>query len=126
VPSMLRGGNGRFVAVASAAAIRAMPRLSAYSAAKAAVVGFVRAMAADLAGTQVTANVVCPGSTRGRMLKASAAIYDLESQEDFGRQQLLRRLLDPREVAAMVRWLCAAEASGVTGCVIPVDAGLTA
>ena len=67
VPAMIEAGAGRFVAVSSAAALRAMPGLSAYSAAKGAVVGYVRALAADLAGTGVTANVVCPGSTRGAM-----------------------------------------------------------
>ena len=51
LPGMVTTGHGRFVAVASAAALRAMPQLSAYSASKAAVVGYVRALAADLAGT---------------------------------------------------------------------------
>jgi NAD(P)-dependent dehydrogenase (short-subunit alcohol dehydrogenase family) len=126
VPPMVRAGHGRFVAISSAAALRAMPRLAAYSAAKAAVVGYVRALAADLAGTGVTANVVCPGSTRGPMLAASAAVYDLPSQETFAAQALLRRLLDPGEVAAAVTWLCGPDSGALTGAVIPVDAGLTA
>jgi SDR family mycofactocin-dependent oxidoreductase len=126
VPSMIAAGHGRFVAVASAAALRAMPQLAAYSAAKAGVVGYVRALAADLAGTGVTANAVCPGSTRGPMLAASAAVYDLPDQEAFAGQALLRRLLDPGEVAAMVTWLCGDDASAVTGAVLPADAGLTA
>jgi len=70
VPAMVEAGRGRFVAVASAAALRAMPQLAAYSAAKAATVAYVRALAADLAGTGVLANAVCPGSTRGAMLEA--------------------------------------------------------
>jgi SDR family mycofactocin-dependent oxidoreductase len=126
VPAMVVQGGGRFVAIASAAALRAMPRLAAYSAAKAAVVGYVRALAADLAGTGVTANAVCPGSTSGTMLAATAAIYDLPDQETFAAQALLRRLLSPAEVAAAVAWLCGPDASGLTGAVVPVDAGLTA
>ncbi|HEX4059816.1 MAG TPA: mycofactocin-coupled SDR family oxidoreductase [Streptosporangiaceae bacterium] len=126
VPAMIAAGTGRFVAVASAAALRAMPRLAAYSAAKAGVVGYVRALAADLAGTGVTANAVCPGSTRGPMLAASAAVYDLPGQETFAAQALLRRLLEPGEVAAMITWLCGDDASAVTGAVLPADAGLTA
>jgi SDR family mycofactocin-dependent oxidoreductase len=126
VPPMIEAGHGRFVAVSSAAALRAMPGLAAYSAAKAAVVGYVRALAADLAGTGVTANVVCPGSTRGPMLAASAAIYDLPDQETFAAQALLRRLLEPDEVAAAVAWLCSPDSAALTGAVIPVDAGLTA
>lgn len=126
VPSMTDAGQGRLVAVASAAALRAMPLLAGYSAAKAAVVAYVRALAADLAGTGVTANVVCPGSTRGTMLQHSALIYDLPDQEAFADQHLLRRLLEPDEVAALVAWLCEDAAAGLTGAVIPVDAGLTA
>jgi SDR family mycofactocin-dependent oxidoreductase len=126
VPPMIEAGAGRFVAIASAAALRAMPRLAAYSASKGAVVSYVRALAADLAGTGVTANVVCPGSTRGAMLAASAEVYDLPDQESFAAQALTRRLLEPAEVAAAVAWLCGPDASALTGAVIPVDAGLTA
>jgi SDR family mycofactocin-dependent oxidoreductase len=126
LPAMIAAGAGRFVAISSAAALRAMPRLAAYSAAKSAIVGYVRALAADLAGTGVTANVVCPGSTRGAMLTASAAVYDLPDQETFAGQALLRRLLAPEEVAAAISWLCGPDASALTGAVIPVDGGLGA
>ena len=126
VPGMVEAGRGRFVAVASAAALRAMPELAAYSAAKAAMLAFVRALAADLAGTGVLANVVCPGSTRGAMLAASADVYDLPDQDEFAGQQLIRRLLEPGEVAATIAWLCSAAASALTGAVLPVDGGLTA
>ena len=71
-----------------------MRKLGAYSAAKAAVIGYVRALAADLDGTGVTANAICPGSTRGAMLEASAAVYGLPDQEKFAEQQLTRRLLE--------------------------------
>jgi SDR family mycofactocin-dependent oxidoreductase len=127
VPAMVTAGSGRFVAVSSAAALRAMPRLAAYSAAKAAALAYVRALAADLAGTGVTANVVCPGSTRGPMLEASAAIYDLaDGQDTFASQALLRRLIEPDEIAAAIAWLCSADSGALTGAVIPVDAGLSA
>jgi NAD(P)-dependent dehydrogenase (short-subunit alcohol dehydrogenase family) len=126
VPSMTAAGSGRFVAVSSAAALRAMPMLAAYSAAKAAALGFVRALAADLAGTGVTANIVCPGSTRGVMLEASAAVYSLADQDAFAGQALLRRLIEPDEVAAAIAWLCSPDSGALTGAVIPVDAGLSA
>jgi SDR family mycofactocin-dependent oxidoreductase len=125
VPAMIEAGHGRFVAIASAAALRAMPRLAAYSAAKGAVVSYVRALAADLAGTGVTANAICPGSTRGAMLTASADIYDLPDAEAFAAQALLRRLLAPDEIAAAACWLCGPDASALTGAVLPVDAGLS-
>ena len=126
IPGMVREGRGRFVAIASAAALRAMPQLAAYSAAKAATVGYVRALAGDLAGTGVSANAICPGSTRGVMLAASAEVYDLSGEEEFASQHLIRRLIEPREIAEAVVWLCGPAASALTGAVLPVDGGLTA
>lgn len=126
VPGMVQAGRGRFVAIASAAALRAMPQLAAYSAAKAATVGFVRALAGDLGGTGVSANAICPGSTRGVMLAASAEVYGLTGEEAFATQHLIRRLIEPSEIAEAVIWLCGPAASALTGAVLPVDGGLTA
>jgi len=128
VPAMLARPEpraGRFVAVASAAAVRGLPRLAVYGAAKAGVTGLIRGLAADLAATGITANAVAPGSTRGPMLAESARIYGLPSQQDFAAQQLTRRLLEPGEVAAAIAWLCGPDAAGITGATVPVDAGLS-
>ena len=118
--------EGRFVAVSSTAGVLGLPRLAAYSASKHAVIGLVRSLAADLAGTGVTANAICPGSTRGPMLDASAAVYGLPSTEEFAGHHLLQRLLEPAEPAALITWLCGPASSGLTGAVLPVDAGMTA
>jgi SDR family mycofactocin-dependent oxidoreductase len=117
--------QGRVVAVASAAGMLGLRRLSGYSASKHASIGLMKALAADLAGTGVTANSVCPGSTRGPILDASAAVYDLSSAEEFAHQQLVERLLEPDEPAALIAWLCGPESSGVTGAALSVDGGLT-
>lgn len=128
VPALLRRPEprqGRFVVVASAAATLGLRRLGGYVASKHAVVGLVRALAADLAGTGVTANAVCPGSTRTAVLEESARLYGLSSPEDFAGHQLLERILEPQEPAALVAWLCQAESSGTTGAVLAVDGGMT-
>ena len=78
VPAMLAGPDPsgcRFVALASAAGSRGLFHLAAYNAAKHAVVGLVRGLAADLAGTGVTACAVSPGSTDTAMLAATADLY---------------------------------------------------
>ena len=129
VPAMLaspKPRHGRVVAISSTAGVLGLPRLSAYSASKHAVIGYVRSLAADLAGSDITANVVCPGSTRGPMLDASAAVYDLATSDEFATHHLLQRLLEPGEPAALIAWLCSQASSGLTGAVLPVDGGMTA
>ncbi len=72
----------------------------------------------------MTANAVSPGSTRTPILAESARLYGLASAEAFAEQQLVERLLEPDEVAAMIAWLAGPGGGAVTGAGIPVDAGL--
>lgn len=128
VPALLRRPaprSGRFLAVASAAATRGMPQLAAYCAAKAGVTGLIRGLAAELAGSGITANAVSPGSTETRVLDESARLYALESAHDFATQQPLGRLVDPAEVAAALVWLASPASSAVTGATLAVDGGLS-
>ncbi|WP_235545783.1 mycofactocin-coupled SDR family oxidoreductase [Phycicoccus sp. Soil802] len=129
LPVMLGGPNpsgGRFVAVASAAGTRGLYRLGGYGMAKHAVVGLVKGLAADLVGTGVTAAAVSPGSTRTAMLSASADLYDLNSPDQLAAHQLLKRLLDPEEVAAAIAFCCSLEGAVVNGSVLHADGGFHA
>lgn len=125
VPAMLAGpdpGSCRFVAVASAAGTHGLFHLAAYNATKHAVVGIVKGLAADLVGTGVTASAVSPGSTDTDMLRATAALYDVTADE-LVRHQLIRRVIDPTEVAAAIAF-CASPAGGVVnGTVLHADGG---
>jgi SDR family mycofactocin-dependent oxidoreductase len=128
IPELLRRPeprSGRFLAVASAAATRGLPMLAAYCAAKAGVTGFIRALAAELADSGVTANAVSPGSTDTALLTRSAQLYGLASPEEFAAQQPLRRILRPAEVAAVLAFLAGPGSSAMTGAIVPVDGGLS-
>lgn len=127
VPALLRRPaprSGRFLAVASAAATRGLPMLAAYCAAKAGVAGLIRALAAELGGTGVTANAVSPGSTGTPMLAESARLYDLPAAADFASSQPMGRVLEPAEIAAVLAFLAGPDSSAMTGAVVPVDGGL--
>lgn len=129
VPALLAAPqprSGRFVAVSSAAALKATPRLAAYSASKAGVIGLVRGLAADLAGTGITANTVLPGSTATTVLDYSAEVYGLDDPDRFADHHVDHRIIRPDEVAAVVAWLCSPASRALTGAAVPADAGMTA
>ena len=98
--------------------------LAAYCAAKAGATGLIRALAAELAGTGVTANAVSPGSTATPILDESARLYHLPHAQIFAAQQPIQRLLEPGEVAAVLAFLAGPASSGMTGAVVAVDGGL--
>ena len=126
VPHLLAGPDpsaARFVAVASAAGEHGLFHLAAYNAAKHAVVGLVKGLAADLVGTGVTACAVSPGSTSTRMLDATAAIYGLSDVDDFASSKLLRRLLTPAEIAETIAFCCSPPGAAVNGSVVSADGG---
>lgn len=125
VPAMLSGpdpASCRFVAVASAAGHRGLFHLAAYNAAKHACVGVVRGLAADLAGTGVTAVAVSPGSTRTDMLARTAALYGV-STDELASHQLIRRPLEPDEVAATIALCCSPDGAALNGSVVHADGG---
>jgi len=129
VPVMLerpRPRNGRFIAVSSAGGTLGLPLLASYSAAKHAVIGLIKSLAAELGPEGITANAVSPGSTATEMLHASAAVYGLDSPLEFAAHHQLGRLVEPDEVAALLAWLCGPDSDAITGAVLPVDAGMTA
>jgi SDR family mycofactocin-dependent oxidoreductase len=128
IPGLLRRPaprTGRFVAVASTAATRGLPMLSAYCAAKAGVVGLVRALGAELRGTGVTANTVSPGSTDTALLAESARLYGLADGAAFAAQQPIERLIATDEVATVIAWLAGPESGAITGSDHAVDGGLS-
>jgi SDR family mycofactocin-dependent oxidoreductase len=128
IPAMLsrpKPRAGRFVAIASAAGMGGHPTIAGYVAAKHGVIGFIRSLAVELAPRGITANSVCPGSTRSGILEASRQLYGLAGLEEFAVHHPIGRILEPTEIASAVAWLCAEEQSGVTGAALAVDGGMT-
>ncbi|NHA67411.1 mycofactocin-coupled SDR family oxidoreductase [Phycicoccus flavus] len=110
------------VVLTSVAGSRGLYGLAGYVVAKHAAVGVVRALAADLVGTAVTACGVAPGATGTAMLEATAALYGLDDVAPLAEHQQGRAPLDPDDVAAVVEH--AATAGRVLhGTVLPADAG---
>lgn len=130
VPPMLESKAGRFVAIASTAGLAGYPYVTAYVAAKHAVVGFVRALARETAPHGVTVNAVCPGFTDTDLVAASVArLVETTGRTDAEARAALMagnpqgRFVAPGEVADAVRWLCGTGAGAITGQAIAVDGG---
>jgi NAD(P)-dependent dehydrogenase (short-subunit alcohol dehydrogenase family) len=127
---MVERGFGRIVAVASTAGLKGYPYVSAYCAAKHAVVGLVRALALETAAAGVTVNAVCPGFTDTDLVAESldriiarTGRSREEALAELVRHNPQKRLVSPREVADAVVWLCGEGAAAVTGQAIAVAGG---
>lgn len=130
MPGMLAAGWGRVVTVASIAGKVGHPYIAAYSASKHAVIGFTRAVAAEVAGKGVTVNAVCPGYVNTPMTDQSVArIVDRTGMSEADARHYLEllnpqgRLIEPEEVAHQVIALCDPLARGVNGQAVVVDGG---
>jgi NAD(P)-dependent dehydrogenase (short-subunit alcohol dehydrogenase family) len=130
LPGMLARGWGRVVNIASVAGLGGGKYIAAYSASKHAVVGFTRSVAAEVAGTGVTVNAVCPGYVDTDMTRESVARIAAKtkmSPEAALRAALettgQRHLISPEDVAHAVLTLCVDAARETNGQTVVIAEG---
>ena len=130
LPGMRERGFGRIIAVASVASHHGVRYASAYAASKHAVLGLIRSIAVEVAGTPVTANSVCPGYVATEMTERGvervASVTSLDeaaAREAIERMQPLGRLVEVAEVAEAVAFLAGDGAGAINGQSIILDGG---
>lgn len=130
LPDMVARGRGRIIAIASIAGLKGFGYVSAYVAAKHAVVGLTRALALETAKSGVTVNALCPGYVETDMV--SGGLQAIAAKTGRSRDEALAamlkdnpqgRLIRPEEVAAACLWLACDEAAAVNGAAIPITGG---
>ncbi len=130
IPPMITAGWGRVINLASNAGLTGYAYSSAYCASKHAMIGMTRAIALEIARSNVTINSVCPGWVNTKM--ADEAVQRIADTTGRGVEQARRglegmspqrRMVEPEEVAHVVAMLCSDEARSIHGQSIPVDGG---
>jgi 3-oxoacyl-[acyl-carrier protein] reductase len=126
VPVLRAGGGGVIINTASTAAVKPRPGIAAYAASKAAVVTFTRALAVELAADRIRVNAILPVATMTPLFldfigKGNEAMID-----NVAAMIPLKRLGEPKDMAACAAFLASDEAEFLTGVCLPVDGGWTA
>jgi len=119
LPGMQAKGRGRIVNVASIAGKEGNPRMCAYSASKAGVIGFTKSLAKEVARQNILVNAVAPAVIATRLsdeLEPSVLAYMVERIP-------MGRVGQPEEVAALIHWLCGDECSFTTGQCLDISGG---
>jgi NAD(P)-dependent dehydrogenase (short-subunit alcohol dehydrogenase family) len=130
LPAMLEAGFGRIVNIASTAGITGFAYVTAYCAAKHALIGLTRSLALETAKKGVTVNAVCPGYTDTDIVRTTVAniVAKTGRSETDARAELAAhnpqgRIIAPEEVAETVAFLCLDSAASITGQSIAVAGG---
>jgi NAD(P)-dependent dehydrogenase (short-subunit alcohol dehydrogenase family) len=120
VPAMRRQKSGRIISVASSIAHTGAKEFADYAASKAAIIGFVRALARELGPDGVTVNAICPGSANTDMPRRHRSEEEVMARL---RATPLGHVLEPEDIAGSVLFLASDAASYITGQAYNVNCG---
>ena len=119
VPQMMKNQYGRIVNISSIAGKEGNPNASAYSASKAAVIGFTKSLAKELASTEIRVNCVTPVAAKTEMFAQMT-----EEHIHFMLSKIpMSRFVEVHEIASMIAWMASAECSFTTGAVFDISGG---
>lgn len=123
IPAMLNRGGGVIVNMSAVAGFRGSRRVgAAYIASKHGVHGLTKTAALEYADQGIRVHAVCPAMIRTPM-SAAGLLRDAAAEQRALGMHPVGRIGEPRDVSALVLWLCSAEATFMTGTMIPVDGG---
>ena len=128
LPKMLKKKKGNIVIVSSAASnVKGAPNRFIYGTTKAALNGFVKALAADYVRDGIRCNAILPGTveTPSWNDRVNMAEDPIQARKDFIARQAMGRLAQPEEIASMAIYLASDESSFVTGTLNLIDGGWT-
>jgi 2-keto-3-deoxy-L-fuconate dehydrogenase len=130
LPAMIASGGGSVIFVASvASSIIAAPNRFVYGATKAAVIGMMKALAADHVTQGIRANAICPGtvespSWHARVRAQGQTAAEIEAaRKAFVARQPMGRIAQPEEIAALAVYLASDESGFMTGQAVGIDGG---
>lgn len=123
---LLLAAKGNIVNISSAAGLNGTPYAAAYSASKAGVLGFTRALAVEYADCGVRVNAICPGAVETPLIQKTTIPEWADLKKIYHMATKTGKASKPEEIAAAVAYLASADACNVTGIALPVDGGQTA
>jgi len=122
LPKMLGHSHGSIIFIASMASLFGVPNVLAYSAAKSAYLGMVRALATEISPRGVRVNAIAPGWIETDMVRQAMAGDPMRRQKVLARTPM-GRFGETDDIGAAAVYLCSPAAKFVTGIVLPVDGG---
>jgi len=126
-PLIAKSGGGAIVNTASVAGLGGTPSIFAYGASKHAVVGMTKSAAMSLGRDGVRVNAVCPAPIDTAMADQLTGTTDPEKiaqrKAQYAEANLIGRIGEPEDVAALVAFLCSDDAAFITGGIYTVDGG---